>query len=206
MKISNLFIDEIVKPDINVHMPMQGIYDYIFAIDTNTKEIKDLAIHCSAIIQVVSRQIDGDWVSIHDFIGAFVFINSKVSAEKVGWYYTINYVIARNEGIPSGKKVLLLTDHDLGMHKEINNRNIDIVPNLKIPNGFYLGYATSDRQDDLSNNLIGLCDIASTEILKSLDDRTLTELYSFGAKGSLCDKLVMVRNQNADRVDGLFYF
>lgn len=204
--ISSLFIDKISESHVNIHLPMQGIYDYIFAIDTNTKKIDGRAIHCSAIFQVVSHRFDGGWMSIHDFIGGFVFFNSKIPAEKVGWFHIIDYFMVRNKGIPSGKKALLLTDHDLDKHVEINNRNINLVPNLKIPEGFYLGYATSDRQDDLSNDLIRLCDRMSTEILNSLDERALMQLFSSGIAGPFCDKIVTVKNPNTSRIDGLLYF
>jgi len=204
--ISNLFIDKIAEPHVNIHLPMQGIYDYIFAIDTNTKEIRERVIHCSAVFQVVSRRFNGGWMSLHDFIGAFVFSDAKLSAEKVGWFHIIDYFMARNKGFPSEKKMLLLTDHDLGKHIEINNRNIDFVPNLKIPKGCYLGYATSDRQDDLSNDLIRLCDRVSTEILYNLDEIALMQLYSSGLMGPYCDKILVVKNSNTSRVDGLLYF
>jgi len=204
--ISSLHIDNTGKSHVDFHLPMQGIYDYIFAIDTNTKIIERRTIHCSAIFQVASRRFDGGWVSLHDFIGAFVFSEAKIPAEKVGWFNIVDYIMARNKGIPKKKKTLLLTDHDLGKHKEINNRNIDLVPSLKIPVGVYLGYATSDRQDDLSNDLIRLCDKTSTEILNGLDDSTLIQLYSSGITGPFCDKIVVVRNPNAGEIEGLFYF
>jgi len=202
--ISSLFIDKTPESFIDIHLPMQGMYDYIFAIDTNTKEVDGRAIHCSAIFQVVSRRFDGGWISLHDFIGAFVFFNSKIPAEKVGWFQVIDYLLC-NKGIPSGKKVLLLTDHDLDKHVDINNRKIDLVPNLKIPEGFYLGYATSDRQDDLSNDLIRLCDKMSTEILNNLDERALMQLFSSRIAGPFCDYFAIVKNPNTCKINGILY-
>ena len=123
------------------------------------------------------------------FVGGFLFINPTIEAEKVGWYYFIASILSKYNSELTGKKVLLVTDHDLSKHDDINRQNVDIVPGRKIPNGFSLGYASSDRLDIPYNELVRYCDKVSS-MFRNGTEVEINEFPVDYQKPLFCDYIV----------------
>lgn len=164
--------------------------DFIFSIDTNSKQLGNTTMHCTVV----------NYINQHDnlfepeFILGFLFTDAKISAEKVGWFHLIDRLLAFNRNTLVGKRTLLLTDHDLGSHYDVNKRVIDIVPGCKIPQGFFLGYASTDRADDMANKLVKICYKQSTAILDALDIKMLGNLPAIRKESPFCKNFILAKN------------
>jgi len=145
-------------------------YDYIFAVDTNTKIIniqgKDTNVSVTYISQGLIKKEDDKIITESVDIAANEFHNYKYDPEKVGWKFACK-IIANKLNLTSEKKVCLIVDSSLGDLSNFNNKK-PILGDWVLPENFTLVYASAESKDTAANMLLKRCDRKSNEILEEI--------------------------------------
>jgi len=102
--------------------------------------------------------------------------------------------------------VLILTDHDVKNHDNINKGVFDIVPGARIPQNFYLGYASSDRLHDVSNEILQYCDKEATRMLKDITGMKINNSVPNKTKSRFCEAVIVCKNEVDFKFPGMLYF
>jgi hypothetical protein len=165
-RIVSAEIDSDLVIDINAIL---RAYDYVFAIDTNTKKIpgNDASLSASVALELLKeiKHEDGrrEYPLRETYSDLFVPLGSNM-AERIGIYSLIGKIIrAKGLNLAPKEKVAIITDHDLGSHSDLNSRKMPLVPalNFYLPYNFTLIYARGDRHtrnDSIQSFAVSLCD------------------------------------------------
>lgn len=158
--------------DLNPNAVLEQ-FDWLLAIDTNTREYDDfvIAISCSVLAEVslskpTSRRggIYQDWAAKVVPQAAFIFRNPQVNPELIGWQELINRVRQSSEFV-SGRKVGIIVDSELDQIGPFNRRGTPILGDHYLPEGFELLYASSDVGAEYPHNkLLRICDRTSSRV------------------------------------------
>jgi hypothetical protein len=141
-----------LKPDI-------AAYDWIAAVDATPREgrsiipvLTNLAPPVGEVIKLQCR--------VFDVVGV------RCEPEKLGWLLACSEILCGREHYKSGQRVALISDADLGIHKQVNNREIEFLPGFSLPEGFDLGYGKEDTAaDTLLQSLVRLADRIGKQFL-----------------------------------------
>ncbi|MDP2279664.1 MAG: hypothetical protein Q8K51_15755, partial [Nitrospirota bacterium] len=104
--------------------------------------------------------------------GVILFRNcpSELPSEKFGWLMVIRE--ATREHLNKGKRVAIVTDHDLDKLTAYNSKQIPIFKDFYLPENFILMYGRGDGPtQNLLNHVVKLCDKKSTDILKEIEEK-----------------------------------
>jgi len=172
LKIINQVQTNGARIDLNPNVALKQ-FDWVFAIDTNTRTHHDsvIAISCSVFAEVSLNEptprlgvVNQDWAAKVVPQDAFIFRNPKVNPELVGWQELINRVRQSSEFV-SGRKIGIIVDSELDRIGPINRREIPILGNHYLPQGFELLYASSDVGAEYPHNkLLRICDRTSSRV------------------------------------------
>ena len=154
---------------------IENNYEMIFAIDTNTRNIKGVSISVTGIIQaqkvfaVDEKGIASTpWQYFTPFCIELLEVRGK--PENLGWVLVIDH-INKSYKYQVFTKIGLIVDSDLGNLKLYNSREKPIFENFYLPKRFQLIYASSDTGKDLfSNQMLKYADKASTQCLEALNN------------------------------------
>lgn len=148
-------------------------FDWLFAIDTNTREYNDfiISISCSAFFKIeleepelIKDTANQKWAAKVTMQAAFIFKNPTVNPEVVGWQELIN----RIKQSPEFKDTLIvgiIVDSELGALSQFNRREQPIIGDHFLPDNFKLIYASSDVGREYPHNkLIRICDSTANKI------------------------------------------
>jgi len=133
-------------------------YDVLCAVDTNSKTIGDMHIDFGSAFRL-TQLTDGkgntevEALLMDEFIGFHA--DETEDFEKKNWIKCIE-LIQKNH--PDAKKVLIIVDSDYRNIEYYNSNNEKILGTFQLPQGFVLGYASSDRSGDWRNKLIKIVD------------------------------------------------
>lgn len=145
-------------------------FDYVLAIDTNSKQINGNWTHVGAVCELV-RNLSECQTKINFCvrdITLFVLKTNHVKPENENWKNLIAYF--RNDtGYRKEKRVGIVIDSDLGNLEKYNNKEKPIVGAFYLPDNFELIYASADAQNDsVINKAISYCDKQAAEYIKKL--------------------------------------
>jgi len=145
-------------------------YDLIFAIDTNTKKIKDNTISVSCVVLCKLDYTSENKIDIkYAPIECFEFRNIKQKHENVAWVKAIER-ITNNPANNKKTKIGLVVDSDLGNIPAYNNRKMPIYSDFYLPANIELLHASSDAgKEFVLNRIISLCDREAKKLLKKLE-------------------------------------
>lgn len=120
-------------------------FDMVFAVDATP----DPACDDRCAIVLIQLTFEHDISGYNTTLGIRVFDvkGIKYNSEKIGWWVAIQEAF-RNEKYHLGKKIGLITDHDLGKHSEFNTHNIEIFPGFKLPLGVTLCYGKDKSREN----------------------------------------------------------
>lgn len=143
---------------INHYATLQN-FDFIFAIDTNTKEYNNQNLSVSCVVQCYKKQLAPDTIKFEFTpINFFEFRNIKEKQENIAWG-TLIELIMKSEIYNNKIKIGIVVDSDLGNILKMNNKQLPIFSNLFLPSNFELLYASADTgKEFLLNKLISMCD------------------------------------------------
>lgn len=147
-------------------------YDFISAIDTNTKLINGDMVSVSAILECYPKlnKAVGQVKMKYRINGNTVFKNCPNNAsERYAWARLIA-MIASTPAYRDDLKVALVTDHDLNRHHQYNTRQLPIYEDFYLPANFELVYASGDaKTDSILNMFIAKCDENASDIIRQLE-------------------------------------
>lgn len=143
-------------------------YKHALIVDTNTLTTGQ-ETHCATgIIRVeIEKMSDSELRLGYDPALLIEFKNPKYNPERIGWLLAIEAI--KQSHHLSGKKVALVTDHDVNAHKALNYRRMNIASSYKVPKNIRLIYAAADRGSHALNKLMRKADLLASSGLKLLD-------------------------------------
>ncbi len=162
------------EAQFNINDAIENNFDIIFAIDTNTRDIRGYSISVSGVIQcqkvfvIDPMGVAGRyWQYFTPFCMEFIEVKSK--PENLGWMMLIDYITLSLKDILM-KRIGMIVDSDLGNVNQYNLRNSPIYEEVLLPKNIKLIYASSDVGRDLfPNQMLKLADKASTICLRAIE-------------------------------------
>jgi hypothetical protein len=154
-------------------------YDYIFAVDTNTKPSKGHSIKsvACALRGVVVKEADEYGLDLH-YGSCFLSSEDHDKPENSAWHRTIQFMEECYPDEYMSKKFGLVVDSDLGSIKEYNNKEKPIVDDVFLPPNVSLIYASSDvGKEHIYNQMISIADKISNQMFKHLEGRGTHECF-----------------------------
>lgn len=149
----NLFVDDI---------SLLQRFDYIYAVDTNSKIIQDELITISCYMRFITKK------RIGELFEPIVIRNKKVT-EKMGWVELIRAIL-QDKAYQQDFKIAVVVDSDYGNINKYNNRELPLIGNLYLPPNFELIYASTDTgMNHLQNKLISECDLLAKRTYKKFE-------------------------------------
>jgi hypothetical protein len=121
---------------------LSSSFDFIIAVDTDTKVIESEAVSASGVLHCVV-QVTSDpakYKVIFTLHGALLFRNcpTDLPSEKFGWMMVMQAI--NREPLNIMKRYALITDHDLDSHISYNNKKTPIFREFYLPDNFILMY------------------------------------------------------------------
>ncbi|MCK9391693.1 MAG: SEC-C domain-containing protein [Syntrophales bacterium] len=139
-------------------------FDLVYAIDTNTRKIKEAQISLAAIILGKMDSLDAN-VFLYAPVHCLELRNIEFKPENVAWKLSIE-MIQRNLDFRSTLKVALIVDSDLDNLKRYNSGETPIYGNFYLPSNFKFVYASADvKKENIPNKLIRVADKESSQLL-----------------------------------------
>lgn len=146
-------------------------FDEIYAVDTNTKELKSIMVSVSGIVGGKNtKTIISNHTSVtYRPLKCLEFHNVTHKPENLGWMQAINAVM-RAPQYNHRNRVAIIVDSDLGMINSYNHREAAIYSDFYLPDNFSLIYASADSgSENIANKMIKLADNISSVILGKLE-------------------------------------
>jgi len=145
-------------------------FDYLLAVDTNTKDIEGRPLSITGIVKACHDSGNDMGVSIAPRVVALIEFRPtrREDAERLGWILALKLLVERSE-IKLDDKIGMIVDHDMNAHSEINSRNQPVYGNEYLPGSVYLVYAY-DRGEFTANRLIRIADKASNTLFDEFRD------------------------------------
>jgi len=153
-------------------MALKDRFDYLIAIDTNTKKIGDhqLSICATYLIEQPLKSYVSEVPFVAGPCYAILDVNEAVNPERLGWHL----VIKNHFRAPPNVRIGVIVDCELGEHLGINSRAIPYYEGHLLPENVSLIYASDASSDSLVNQMIRYCDKlaarAISEISGKMDD------------------------------------
>ena len=149
-------------------------FDIVFAIDTNTRKIREFSISVSGVIKcqkvfaidpiAIAKRY---WQFFTPFCMEFTEVKSK--PENLAWMMLIDYLTSPSKHMLN-KRIGLIVDSDLGNLNQYNLRISPIYERFFLPKNIQLIYASSDvGREFFPNQMLKLADKASNMCLKALE-------------------------------------
>jgi len=150
-------------------------FDYIFAIDTNSKIFDKVKISVACFLSLkINSSKDGYRLAPAGPAQLIEIYDCNDNPELAAILEIAIQELALQQQYNADHKlnVAIITDTELGLHSAINSRSAPIYKGQFLPEGFSLIYASSDTGNELPNSLIKACDKAATEHLKLLSNHS----------------------------------
>ncbi|MCQ2996044.1 hypothetical protein NLO95_18240 [Pseudomonas syringae] len=159
-------------------------FDYLMAVDTNTlKELPNgirvsvcTVFGFSNAIALLGKNDHSK--HLESYLICDTNTDFAISHEPIGWHLAVTR--SAMSFIQGGKRVGLITDHDLGGIADYNSGRSPYFSDFVLPDTIALLYASSDKTDNFANILIRECDRGATKILEKVKDRTICSFLHEG--------------------------
>jgi hypothetical protein len=139
-------------------------FDELYAVDTNTKPILNTRYAISVAVKAdITLSNDCYRVKTTQLI-AKGFI-SNMNHEKTGWCLLITHLM-ETDVINSEKLIGIVVDHDMDNILKYNRKEVPIIDDYFLPEGFRLIYAKSERKGSIYNEIIKNCHLRSNNLFK----------------------------------------
>lgn len=157
-------IDKILRRD----------FDYICAVDTNTKKVQNRPISVTAIVHVKPQNIVGP-EEISQFWNidvplAIEFQDIKVSnPENMRWLAAFEQLISIGK-ISTNQRIGMIVDSDLGNLNDYNHQRKPVFQNFLLPPNLTLIYASADTgKDSILNQALSIADSIATQTIFAVE-------------------------------------
>lgn len=139
-----------------------SVYDYIFVIDTNYKNVNESLKLCASAIGLLGKYEERFFLKKIMNL-RFELWDDNNNPEKYAWKFLVEKILQILD--LNNKQIGIVVDSELGYIKEFNSREKYIIDGFYLPENFKLIYASADKNDTVLNWAIKQCDIAAGEIL-----------------------------------------
>lgn len=151
--------------DVNLVL---GRYHELFAVDTNTKEIRGELVSVCGVVGGVAAVSAQGVICHYRPIQCIEYRGVTSSPEKIGWWETIQGICAAPTYLAT-KRYGVVVDAYLGELEAFNERSQPIVRDFFLPENVSLIYASSDVPNEtLANKMLSLADGIASTILNGL--------------------------------------
>lgn len=140
--------------DVNHHL---ASYDWIFAVDTNTKAIGAESVSVTAIVLLRDISFAGPrWSAKVVPQSSLEVRDARVPPERLGWRHLL-WVIGQNK---LAGRVAVFVDSELGELAALNKREKELLPGFVVSENVTLIYASTDvgRAELVGNKAVAECD------------------------------------------------
>ena len=152
-------------------------FDFVFAVDTNTKQIGTVKVSVSASVLITHIEIgETRWDAKLVPQDPVEFHQATAPPERIGWWETIKRITSHRE--VSGP-IALIVDSDLDKLDAFNCRHEPILDGQYLPDGIQLLYGCGDRgtQEFIANAAIADCDREASRVLARISDGVSGEYF-----------------------------
>lgn len=145
-------------------------YDFLCAVDTNTRVIQDKNVSATAVVIVTPIPQDKGTFWKFDVPFCLEFVELKEPRENFGW------VAACEELWRAGKvtkttRAGMIVDSDLGNINKFNQRKKPLLASFYLPPNLQLLYASSDAgKEYVVNQTLAVADSISTQTLDAIEN------------------------------------
>ncbi len=148
-------------------------FNFVYAIDTNTKLIENNYISVGSITESFfgnNINIQHEVSFYYRKLGNILFKNCPGDLrEKFSWFKLIELLNSNPKN--SNLKFGVITDYDEENHIRYNNKEIPLVKDFYLPDNFKIFYARSNTgKENIPNMLIHECDKDANRILKEFEE------------------------------------
>lgn len=165
-------LTRIPQPDVGARFSPYSFleqYDAVFAVDTNTREIKGVrrAVTVVAGLSIeLARNSDGrpSGAVLQESVFGRVEMGlagcaPSLNPERWGWQFALQHLIPKYVGYCEGGNYALVVDSELGLLEDFNARRQTLCESYMLPSNFTMLYASCDGGADLPlNRLLRLAD------------------------------------------------
>lgn len=144
-------------------------FNLIYAIDTNTKQVKNNKISVGSIIEYNTKNTQKNSILFRK-IGNIIFKKCPDRLEeKFSWIRLVKLIIS-SKNYNRQLKYAIISDHDFRNHTKYNERELPLAGDFYLPDNFTLLYASSDTgKEFLLNKLISECEKDAKKILNDFE-------------------------------------
>jgi hypothetical protein len=146
-------------------------YDYILAVDTNTRTILGTQTSASAVFAAKFEDSSdaGEAVLSGVFSEYYEFRQMRHSSELIAWWFLIKGIL-EDPIYDLNKKFAVVVDSHLGEIELMNRGEKPVLGDLYLPQNCRLMYASADVGKEWGiNKVMTICDKESTKFLKWLE-------------------------------------
>jgi hypothetical protein len=139
------------------------------AIDTNTEEINGVRVSAASfVVCKLIREKNGYRIESLDGCGhVYEFHNVQGNPEMLA-ILKVAHDTLKGRGVFRDNEVAFICDSDMDNHYSFSRREKPIYGDHYLPKGFFLKYASTDTEQELTNKLLRFCDTHSKGYLASL--------------------------------------
>lgn len=147
-------------------------YDFLCAVDTNTRTIRDYQVSVTAVITFAEAPPPPGakryWQLDVPFCWEFIGLKTQ-KPENFGWLAALEEMVYRRL-IASQKRIGMLVDSDLGNIGAYNAREKPFFGDVLLPNNIKLIYASADTGgESVINRVIRTADSVATQSLDAIE-------------------------------------
>ena len=151
-------------------------FDFLCAVDTNTRLIRDKKVSAVGIVTFQSvwiperQRLQRYWKFDVPFCIEYVEIKSK--PENFGWLAALEY-LNTFEIIAKGQRIGMVVDSDLGNVNDYNQRKRSVLGSYYLPANTQLLYASADAgKENVINKALAVADSVSAQCLDAVSSGT----------------------------------
>ncbi|WP_432452352.1 hypothetical protein ACRRS0_15140 [Agarivorans sp. QJM3NY_29] len=125
-------------------------FERIYFIDTNDSIFRGNKSCSTAVYELfyfknALEKCQGN-LNLKFLVGYYQFdVLEEAKGERIGWHLFIESTRKYFESIGDDKQVLVVTDHELGLHENINSRESAYYLDFYLPRNVTLGFAKADK-------------------------------------------------------------
>jgi hypothetical protein len=147
-------------------------FDFIAAVDTNTRHIGGKEISVTGVVIATPMMIPGPkglaeyWK--FDVPFCLEFTGVKTKPENLGWAAALEQFKVRGL-VTEAIRIGLIVDSDLGNIPDYNSLKMEFLPRIMLPPSVQLIYASSDSgKENVANKILATADSVSSQSLEAI--------------------------------------
>jgi hypothetical protein len=164
---------------INPDAAIENSFDIVFAVDTNTRSIRDERVSVTGVVQchkIFIADQSGVAERVWHYFSpiCFAFAGARDPAERAGWALAIELIHNSPDFVPY-ERIGVIVDAYLGELSGYNVGKLPIVPGVLLPKRFSLLYASADTGGEyFANQMLSHADRAAKICLTKIEDGTIS--------------------------------